>query len=113
MNDLRDVKVGDPIAVVFYSSRTSCVRSTVAKVTLTQVTLADGSRWLRRGGKKVGGAGSYSYSHLSAEPWDESRHPQMQQEAEREMLANKLSHWRFDRLTYDQLQRVIAICLEA
>lgn len=109
-HDLRGVVVGDAVAVFSYGiSHTRIAKRVASKVSATQVTLDDGSRWLRRG-KKFGSTDSFHRDR--AEPWDESKHGPLLNEYERLMLASHVSRLDFTRLGGDQLLRIKSIAEE-
>ena len=112
MADLKDVQPGDHVA---RSIRTLggfiWSKHTVTAVTKTQVTLDDGSRWLKSHGGRVG-ASVWDGSRVS--PWNEADHAarvelsQLVQACE--TLAQRVgSVCRARGLTADQIARINAI----
>jgi hypothetical protein len=99
-------KVGDLVAV---SNRSLFEKRTITKATATQITLDDGTRWLRRNGRKVG---SGTWSSLFVRPWDEEEHVSRLHEAELRMLRRKVDEISAARLTSDQCARILAIAAE-
>lgn len=68
MTSLEDVRPGDRLAEWSQSGR-NVTSHTVERTTKSQVICTDGTRWMRRNGKRVGDPGTRFHAHQSVEPW--------------------------------------------
>jgi hypothetical protein len=106
MKTRADLKPGDAVTVAHYGALR---KATVFRVTKTQITLDDGTRWLVSTGRRVNAP---RWDVSAVEPFDAAKWSAYQAEAERQLACNALVQ-RFatvcNRLTSDQIARVAAV----
>lgn len=109
MADLRDLGPGDEVAIVRHMTVPQIAR--IQRVTATQIVLANGSRWRRKDGDRVGDRDPWYRTRI--EPATDAH----RYAVERESLMGQIEHtWRrhdvVRRLSLDTL-RAISAALQA